>query len=107
MLAYLVDLQGSTANTAELCAILWEDEGSQESKKSYFRQVVSELKKAMAACGCEDVLVISRDSFAVDTRLLDCDYYKYLKNDPEAVKTYRGEYMKQYSWADRELHPED
>ncbi len=103
MFAYLVDLRGSSANTAEICGILWEDEGSQEKKKSYFRQVVSELRKAMAAFGAEDVRVFSRDSFAVDTRLLDCDYYHFLEDDPAAVNAYNGEFMKQYSWAERDL----
>jgi len=105
MFAYLVDLRGSSANTGELCAVLWEDEGSQEKKKSYFRQVVSELRKAMAAIGADDVLVFSRDSFAIDPRLLDCDYYRFLDNDPDALNLYTGEFMKQYSWADRELRP--
>ncbi len=31
--------------------------------------------------------------------LLDCDLYRFLKNDPAAVNAYRGEYMAEYSWA--------
>ena len=31
--------------------------------------------------------------------LLDCDLYRFLKGDPEAVNAYRGEYMRDYPWA--------
>ena len=41
-----------------------------------------------------------RDQWAVDTELLDCDYYRMLKGDMDAVNAYQGEYMKQYSWAE-------
>ena len=33
------------------------------------------------------------------TELLDCDLYRFLKNDPEAVNAYRGEYLEEYPWA--------
>ena len=35
----------------------------------------------------------------VRTELLNCDLYRFLKNDPEAVNAYRGEYMEEYPWA--------
>ncbi len=33
------------------------------------------------------------------TELVDCYLYRFLKNDPEAVNAYRGEYMEEYPWA--------
>ena len=48
----------------------------------------------------EKVLLRMRDQWAVDTELLDCDYYRMLQGDMDAVNSYQGEYMKQYSWAE-------
>ena len=53
--------------------------------------------------GIEDVLICKRNQFAVNTRLVECDYYKFLENDIEAVNQYHGEYMNQYSWAERTI----
>ena len=31
---------------------------------------------------------------------MDCDYYRLLKGDMSLLDSYRGEYMKQYGWAE-------
>lgn len=100
LLAYLVHLNGSTANTAELCAVLWEDSVESESNKHYLRNLVADLKRTLKECGAEKAFIANRNQFAIDPGELDCDYYRFLKQDPVAVNSYRGEYMKQYSWAE-------
>lgn len=100
VLAWLVHLQGASANTAELCAVLWEDSSQAESNKHYFRNLIADLKKTMKACGAEELLICRRNQFAVDPKQFDCDYYRYLAGDVAAVNSYRGEYMSQYSWAE-------
>ena len=37
---------------------------------------------------------------AVNTDLLDCDYYRFQELDAGAVNAYETEYMSQYPWAD-------
>ena len=44
-----------------------------------------------------------RNYYAVNTELVKCDYYDYLKGDILAVNSYQGEYMSQYSWAELTL----
>lgn len=100
LFAYLVQLNGSTANTAELCAVLWEDSVDSESNRHYLRNLLADLKKTLKACGAEKVFLTSRNRFAVNPEELDCDYYRFLKQDPAAVNSYRGVYMNQYSWAE-------
>ncbi|MCI6022121.1 MAG: response regulator [Clostridia bacterium] len=100
LLAYLIDLRGASANTGELCAVLWEDSTKVAQNKHYLRNLISDLKKVLQQCNAGDVFVTARNSFSVDVDKIDCDYYRYIKNDPEAVSAYRGEYMKQYSWAE-------
>ena len=100
VLAWLVQLRGTSANTAELCAVLWEDSSQAEKNKHYFRNLISDLKKTLKSCGAEDVLICRWNQFAVDPAKIDCDYYRYLDGDVSAVNSYRGEYMSQYSWAE-------
>lgn len=98
--AYLVDLRGAGANTGELCAVLWEDSTEIERNRHYLRNLISDIRRALRDCGAEDVFLARRNHFSVDVSRLDCDYYRYLAGDPAAISSYRGEYMKQYSWAE-------
>ena len=36
----------------------------------------------------------------MNTDNVECDYYKYLNGEPNALNSYSGEYMMQYSWAE-------
>ena len=94
LFAYLVDREGAAANVNELNAILWE-----EDKKSYFRNLVADIQASLKAVGAEDVFVKRRNECFIDPTKIDCDAYEYRKNDPNAIRMYRGEYMAQYSWA--------
>lgn len=100
LFAYLVSLRGAAASVGELCAILWEDSVEQDKNKHYMRNLISDIRKTLRGCGAEDVLVGKRNQYAVDPTKLDCDYYRYLEGDEQAVNAYLGEYMKQYSWAE-------
>lgn len=94
LFAYLVDREGVAVNVNELNAILWE-----EDKKSYFRNLIVDIQATLKAVGAEEVFVKRRNECFIDTAKVDCDAYEYRKNNPNAVRMYRGEYMAQYSWA--------
>lgn len=100
LLAYLIDRRGNSVTTGEACAALWEDESGGLRKKNYFRVIVKELRKVLKEAGIEDILVVARNSFAVNTELLDCDSYRFMQGDPEAVNNYRHDYLLPYSWAE-------
>lgn len=103
LFAFLVDRRGSSVNTGELCATLWEDRPDGPSVRSYARTVVSDLARALRDAGAEDVLVKRRNSFSIDCALVDCDLYRFLEGERAAVRSYRGQYMAQYSWAELTL----
>lgn len=100
VLAYLVDLKGASASTGELCVALWEDFGNDAKHKHYLRNLIADLRKSLEKCGAGDVFISTRNQFSIDTSKVDCDYYHFLEQDPEAVKQYQGKYMQQYSWAE-------
>ena len=101
--AYLVDRRGAASNTNEICTILWENSINDTSKKHYFRNLIADLKKTLRQYGVEDILICKRNQFSINVKLVECDYYKFLESDTEAIKQYYGEYMNQYSWAERTI----
>ncbi len=94
LFAYLVDREGAAVTTGELNAILWE-----EDKRSYFRNLIADIQSTLRAAGAEEVFIKRHNECFIDATLIDCDAYEYKKNNPIAVRMYRGEYMAQYSWA--------
>ena len=94
LFAYLIDREGAAVNVNELNAILWE-----EDKKSYFRNLIADIQASLKAVGVEDVFIKRRNECFIDTSKIDCDAYEYRKDNPDAIRMYRGEYMAQYSWA--------
>ena len=95
-LAYLVD-RGTLCSNAEIIAALWED---RDVEPSYFRLLRKDLVDALCAHGCGDVLLRRRGFQGVDAQKVSCDLYDWRAGKSEALHSYRGEYMSQYSWAE-------
>ena len=100
LFAYLVHKQGSSCTSREIFAILFEDEPYDDKRQNLMQSYIYALKKSLKAVGAEAVLVHTYNAFAVGTKLLDCDYYRFKELDAGAVNSYENEYMSQYSWAD-------
>ena len=66
-------------------------------QRKYLAQLAYELRQKLEEYGAADIFIQSRDSYAVDTKKIRCDYYTALKRN--ALSEYIGEYMSQYSWA--------
>lgn len=92
--AYLIDREGSSANINELNAVMWE-----EDHKSYLRNLIADIQKTLKECHCEDIFIKKHNECSIDVSKVNCDAYEYRKNNPNAIRMYRGEYMIQYSWA--------
>lgn len=94
ILAYLIDREGSAININELNAVLWE-----EDHKSYLRNLIVDIQKTFKNIDCEDVFIKRHNECFIDISKIDCDAYEYKKNNINAIRMYRGEYMNQYPWA--------
>lgn len=99
MLAYLIDRQGAVVTTGQIATALWEDELDEKSLKNYLYQVQYHLKAVLSEIGMDGAIIKSSTGYAVNTEMLDCDYYKYLEN-PDNYTPAHNEYMYQYSWAE-------
>lgn len=97
LLAFLVDRNGAGVTVAEIGVALWENDEEQKNQ-NYIHQLFRDLRQSLEAVGVEEIFERNQYFYSIDPAKLDCDYYTYLKTGkPE----FRGEYMTQYSWAER------
>ena len=99
LLAYLIDRNGRGVNRPGIFAALWEEGLYDYSKQKYLDVIIRSLRETLKEAGIEEILEIKNGFLRLRTELLDCDLYRFLKNDPEAVNAYRGEYLEEYPWA--------
>lgn len=99
LLAILVDRNGAFCLAEEASALLWEDEPNLKNAKHRLRNLVSDMRAALRAIGQEGILLRESGKMAIKRDSVDCDYYRLLDGDISTLNSYRGEYMKQYIWA--------
>ena len=100
LLAFLIDRRGAVCTAEEAAAALWEDESDMSAAKHRLRALISDLRKTLSAIGQEDVLVRAVGRIGILRDRVDCDFYRMLDGDMDAVNSFHGEYMKQYTWAE-------
>lgn len=100
LFAYLIDRTGAEISNTEIAVILWEDKEDSSTLRSQTRNLVADLAKTFRNLGVENIVIKKRNAMAVDCSLIDCDYIRLREGDETAIRSYNGEYMRQYSWAE-------
>lgn len=98
LFAYLIDQEGTLCSAEDISAALWEDEGDIRKAKHRLRNLVSDLRSSLKSVGQEAILIRKSGLLAIKRDSVDCDYYRMLDGDMEAVNSFRVEYMKQFVW---------
>lgn len=98
--AYLVNKCGASCTVREIAALLFEDEPYDRRQRGYMQKILSSMIIALRENGAEEVIIKQYNSLAVDTSLIDCDYYRFLAGEMEVISSWQGEYMSCYSWAE-------
>ena len=62
--------------------------------------LTNDLLATLRPIGMQDVVKKKRGLLAIDAEKLDCDYYRMLSGDMDAINAFHGEYMTQYGWAE-------
>ena len=96
LLAYLIDRRGALCTSAELQAVIFEDESGHES---YMKSLRRDLLETLETTGCSNVIAQQRGKLGVVPDSLDCDYYDWCEGKRMGI-SWHGEYMVQYSWAE-------
>ena len=100
ILAYLVDKRGTSATYPELAAMLWEDEEYDRTKQKNLQVYIASLVKTLQSLDVKDLILKNRQGILLNTRIVDCDYYRFLEGDVKAINSFTGQYMSAYSWAE-------
>lgn len=100
ILAYLVDKRGTSATYPELAAMLWEDEDYDRTKQKNLQVYVASLVKTLHSVEIKDLILKNRQGILLNTKIVDCDYYRFLEGDVRAINSFSGQYMSAYSWAE-------
>ena len=96
LFAFLIDRNGAGVTVSEIGVALWEND--EDQNHNYVHQLFRDLRQTLEAIGMEDIFQRNNYLYSIDPEKIDCDYFRYLKTGkPE----FRGEYMYQYSWAER------
>lgn len=99
-LAYLIDRRGTSATTAEIAAILWENRSYGGNLRGQTQVVISSMMKTLKDNNIDDIIIKSWNQISIDVDKVCCDYYELLKMDINAVNSFCGQYMAGYSWAE-------
>ena len=79
---------------------MWKTEGTEKAEHNRLRVLLSDLRSTLKKIGMEEALIREHRKLAVRSDMIDCDYYRMLEGDMDALNAYHGEYMKEYSWAE-------
>ncbi len=101
LLAYLIHKNGTGCSLKELASILYEDKEYTLSLQKQLQTIIATMMKSLNAENVGDIVIKRYNHLSVDTsKIDDCDYYRFLSGDKEAVNAYAGEYMMNYSWGE-------
>lgn len=105
LFAYLIDRKGAECTEEEIAGVLWPEEAVKEEAdkdelRSRVRILTGDLRRIFGSIGREDFIIRQGGRIAVRREAIDCDYYRMLAGDMDAVNDFQGEYMTQYSWAE-------
>ena len=99
LLAYLIDRRGANVNRREAFAILYEDRNYDRPMQKQLDVIIRALRATLRDYGIGEIFEMGRAVMRVNPDLISCDAWRYFEGDPEAVRSFFGEYMSNYSWA--------
>ncbi len=98
LLAYLVNKNGSSVSRQEAFAGLYENVLYDRPKQKQFDVIIRSLKTTLDNNGINEIFEMQGGLMRVVPKYFDCDLYRFLDGDINAVNSYCGEYMSEYSW---------
>lgn len=100
LLALLVDRRGSPVSRREAFLEMWEDREYDLKAQNYFNVILDSMCKTLRAYGVSEMVEINYGLMRVRPETFDCDLYRYLRGDSDAINAFRGDYLYGYPWAE-------
>ena len=101
LLAILIDNRGVGLTTREVCSMLFNGRKYDEITLGYYHVVLTSLNSTLKEVGINNLIRKSVNYISINPDMVDCDMYRYLRGDVDAIKDYHGDYMMNYKWAER------
>lgn len=100
LFALLVDRGDEGVTVGEAIACLWPSRMSDEGTQSLYRMTYKRLMDALKEREIDDIIASDGRKRYLLTEKVECDLYRILAGDKEAIRSYCGEYMREYSWSE-------
>lgn len=100
LLALLVDRAGAGVSSGEAIACLWPDRPRDRNTGALMRMTAKRLMDSLREVGAAQIVGMSNREKWIVREQVDCDLYRILDGEPQAVRCYTGEYLREYSWAE-------
>lgn len=100
LLAYLIYKNGSSVKTKELISVLWDCHADSARYGASLRNLIVDVKQSLAELEIQKFFITEYNNFRIDPGVVQCDYYDFLAGDRKAKKSFTGEFMNQYKWAE-------
>lgn len=103
VIAYLIFKNGSSVQTKELLTVLYGDYANSSRYGANFRNLISDIKHTLTELEIRNFFITEYNNFRINPEVIHCDYYDFLAGDSSAIKSFAGEFMNQFSWAESEV----
>ena len=100
LLAYLIYKNGSSVQSKELISVLWGDHADSSQYGANLRNLISDISHSLSELEIQNFFIREYNNLRINPEVINCDYYDFLAGDEKAVKSFAGEFMSQYSWAE-------
>lgn len=100
ILAYLIDQCGFAVTSKDIAADVLEEQFFDERVSKRVSKLVNLLIEDLNAAGYPGVVIKQNRQLSINRALVDCDLYRTFEGDLDAVNSFRGEYLIDYSWAE-------
>jgi two-component SAPR family response regulator len=100
LLGYLIYKKGSSVKTKELISVLWGEHADSARYGSSFRNLIVDIKHNLSELQIQNFFITEYNNFRINPEVIKCDYYDFLAGDSAAIKSFAGEFMSQFSWAE-------
>jgi len=100
LLALLVDRGDAGITTSEAIACLWPERPDNSSSQSLFRMTYKRLVDILEDSGIAHIIGSEGACRFIREDQVDCDLYRIFHGDKQTARSYGGQYLQEYSWAE-------
>ncbi len=100
LMGYLIYKKGSSVKTKELISVLYGEHADSARYGSSIRNLIADIKRTLNELGIQNFFIAEYNNFRINPEVIKCDYYDFLDGNIYAKKSFAGEFMSQYSWAE-------